>query len=295
MLINYKNEVLNLCKNYDIKYNFLDIECNACGIGDILFYFLGIKNNIFLKPFYFNLNYFIKLYYQQNPINQLEFRIKLILDLIKFNNISSEMIIFVFSENYIQNEITKHEYNLYSIFNLQINDIDYENKDNIENELKEEYIVFHTKCRHYINEDYSLLKLSIKKFCEINKCKFKIIIMGERIFPHSEEVDMHGITTIYNELIELKTLNEINDLSIENIYSNIDYDNYKKDINIIKNAKFNICFGIGGQFCSSVIFGKSTIVYCKLWDYLNTDNFNKNNYFFTDLSKCLNLIKEKCF
>ena len=75
----------------------------------------------------------------------------------------------------------------------------------------------------------------------------------------------------------------------------MDYDTYKKDINIIKNAKFNICFGLGGQFCTSVIFGKSTIVYCKELVFLNTENFNKKNYFFTDLSECLNLIKEKCF
>ena len=124
-----KNDVINICQKYGIKYTFFDRECNATGIGDILFYFLGIKNNIFSEPFYFNLNYFTKLYYEQNPINQLEFRIKLILDIIKFNNISSEMIKFGFSENYSLRQIRNTEYDLYSNFNLQINEDD----KNIEN------------------------------------------------------------------------------------------------------------------------------------------------------------------
>ena len=294
----YKNEAINLCNKYELKYYYLNRPCNATGIGDILFYYLGIKNNIFLEPFYFNLNYFSKLYYKQNPINQLEFRIKLILDLLKFNNISSEMIQFVFSDNYHQKVVNCHEYKLYSDFNLQINDTIYENENKeylykINN--NEEYIIFHTKCRHLIYEDYPLLKSTIKNFCNKHKSNFKIIIMGERTFPDTEEAYEHGITTIYNELMELKNCNNIIDLTIENIYSNLDYENYKKDIQLIKNAKFNICFGLGGQFCSSVIFGKSTIVYCKVLDLLNTDNFNKHNYYFSNLNECLNLIKEKCF
>jgi DNA-binding MurR/RpiR family transcriptional regulator len=119
--------------------------------------------------------------------------------------------------------------------------------------------------------------------------------MGERIFPHTEEVDIHGITTVYNELIELKNHNDIIDSSIENIYSNLDYDNYKKDIKLIQNAKYNICFGLGGQLCTSTIFGKSTIVYCKVNDSLNTNNFKKNNFYFNNLNDFFTLIKEKCF
>ena len=126
--------------------------------------------------------------------------------------------------------------------------------------------------------------------------------MGERIFPNTIEVDIHGITTVYNELMELKNNNDIIDISIENIYSNLDYNNYKNDIKLIKNAKYNICFGLGGQLCTSVLFGKSTIVYCKstiiyctVNSCLNTSNFKKNNYFFDNIQDFFNLIKEKCF
>ena len=39
---------------------------------------------------------------------------------------------------------------------------------------------------------------------------------------------------VYNELLELKNNNVIIDKSIENIYSNLDYNNYKNDIKLIR-------------------------------------------------------------
>jgi hypothetical protein len=218
-----------------------------------------------------------------DPINQLEFRIRLILDILKYNNIDNKRIQFVFSDNYdISQEIP---YDLIENFNL-----DFEQY----NHNSEEYIIVHTKCRHSSQENYKILKENIKLFCKNNTFKYKIIIMGERVFPHTEEVDMHGITTVYNELLELKNNNDIIDKSIENIYSNLDYDNYKNDIKLIQNAKYNICFGLGGQLCTSIIFGKSTIVYCNVFQMLNTNNFKKNNFYLTNITDFLNLIKEKC-
>ena len=277
-----------ICNKYNIKPKSIDIKCDATGIGDILFRLLCIKNKSITKPFYINLNYFTKPYYKMDPINQLEFRIKLILDIIKYNNIPYEMINFVFSNNYEISEVLP--YNLIENYNLKFDNI----SENIEKNTTEEYIIFHTKCRHSKGENYSVLKRNIQQFCSNNKLKYKIIILGERIFPHTEEVEWHGITTVYDELLSLKNHNNIIDKSIENIYSNLDYDNYKNDIKLIQNAKYNICFGLGGQLCTSAIFGKSTIVYCKINDFLNTNNFKKNNFYFTDIVEFFNLIKEKC-
>ena len=277
------NNVIQLCNKYNINTQYLNIKCDATGIGDILFRILGIKNNLITTPFYINLNYFTKPYYKMDPINQLEFRIRLILDILKYNNIDNKRIQFVFSDNYdISQEIP---YDLIENFNL-----DFEQY----NHNSEEYIIVHTKCRHSSQENYKILKENIKLFCKNNTFKYKIIIMGERVFPHTEEVDMHGITTVYNELLELKNNNDIIDKSIENIYSNLDYDNYKNDIKLIQNAKYNICFGLGGQLCTSIIFGKSTIVYCNVFQMLNTNNFKKNNFYLTNITDFLNLIKEKC-
>jgi hypothetical protein len=280
------NKIIEICNKYNIKPELIKTRCYATGIGDILFRFLSIKNKLFNDIFYINLNYFTKSYYETDPINQLEFRIKLIKDICCYNDISLNQIKFTFS-NILDIEQRLH-YDKITDFNLKLYDTEINTAD-------KEYIIFHTKCRHTNEENYDTLKQKIKLFCKNNKCNYKIIIMGERVMPYTEEVGQHGITTVYNELIELKDVNEVEDITIENIYSNINYENYKKDVEIIKNAKYNICFGIGGQFCSCVCFGKSTIVYCKVCNQLNTQAFNKNNFYFNNMDSCFKKIQDLCF
>jgi hypothetical protein len=119
--------------------------------------------------------------------------------------------------------------------------------------------------------------------------------MGERTFPNTEETEIHGITTAYNELLELKTHNDVSDITVENIYNNLDYNNYKNDIELIKNAKHNICSGVGGQLCTSLIFGNSVIFYDKYTSQLNNKHLNDNNHYrFDDFVKFLNAIYKKC-
>ena len=273
------------------KYNIVPTFNNnligdATGLGDIMFRILCIKNNLINGPINFNLTWFTKPYYKMDPLNQFEFKINLINDLLKYNNISESMVNYFFSDNPHVN--TELPYKFIDNFSLNIS-----NKDNIFN--NEEYIIFHTKCRHCISEDYKLLKNKIKVFSSNFKSKYKILIMGERVFPETEEVFIHGITTVYDELLYLKNNNDIVDISIENIYSNLNYDNFKKDVEIIKNAKYNICFGTGGQLCSSLIFGKSTIYYSKLTEYFDFFYLKKNNHnCFTNLEDFFYSIKKKC-
>jgi hypothetical protein len=114
--------------------------------------------------------------------------------------------------------------------------------------------------------------------------------------PRNTESNFHNITTIYNELLELKKNNDILDLSIYNIYNNLDYDNYKKDINLINNAKYNICFGQGGQLCTSLVFGKSTIFYYKIDNSVLNNNYllNNNNFHCKTITSFLDTITSKC-
>ena len=282
------DNLFTLLTKYNIQYTDYDTVCHATGIGDILFRLLSISNNLIDEPFYINLNYFKTMYYDTDPIMQLEFRIKLIMDLLKYNNISNDRVKFIFSNNYHIKQFLPYDKIIHFNLNLKL--------DDESEKLDDEYIIFHTKCRHLINEDYVLLKKNIKDFCKNNKSKYKIIIMGERKFPYTEEVGIHGICTVYDELLELnKNNNNIIDNSIEYIYNNLNYDNYKKDIKLIKRAKYNICFGIGGQFCTSAIFGECTIVYCEVQQLLNTEYFNKNNFWVNNQKDFFNLIKEKCF
>jgi hypothetical protein len=118
--------------------------------------------------------------------------------------------------------------------------------------------------------------------------------MGERTYPTTEEVIQHGITTIYTELLDLSSNNTIQDMTVDNIHNNLSYERYKKDISIISNAKYNICFGLGGQLCTSLIFGKSTIFFGKE-KFFNDQHLNNNNhYHFTDLQLLFKHITAKC-
>ena len=84
------------------KYNIVPIFDDnlfgdATGLGDIMFRILCIKNNLVKGPFNLNLTWFTKPYYRMDPINQLEFRINFINDLLKYNNISKSMINYFFN------------------------------------------------------------------------------------------------------------------------------------------------------------------------------------------------------
>jgi hypothetical protein len=339
-------KVIELCQKYNINIiqnNYL-YGC-ATGIGDILFRILCMKNNQITKNFYINLHYFTQPYYMSEPINQLEFRIKLIHDLLKSNNIPFEKVIFIYSTTLridcdidyknilcFNLNLTKSEDSLYkyketpnidysadydmlppknyirlkkmkahrmtiqtTIPVLNMSNIIIENSDrskDLINEIKQEYIIFHTKCRHTKDENYELLKNKIKQFCENYKSKYTIIIMGEQIFPVTEESIGHGITTVYDELKVLEKNNKVVDLTINNIYNNLNYENYYNDVKLMKNAKYNIIFGRGGPLCTSIIFGKSTIFYYKSYpkyNELNDDNLKNNNHFhYENIDELLN-------
>ena len=284
----FYDEVIELCNKNEIQFTRDDnLIGSATGIGDMLLKFASIKFKTDCTPFYLNLECFTRPYYSMNPINQLEFRIKLIRELCECNDIPTDMVRFIYSKSPNTNAYKKTMYQQMIDFKLDLN-------LNSSNAIDGEYIVFHTKCRHRNNENYGLLKKKLNAFCSAYKTEYKIIILGERNFPHTEEVDMHGITQIYNELLNLKKNNQVIDLSIDCIYSNLNYESYKKDLQIIKLAKHNISFGVGGPFCNSLCFGKSTIIYCKseIIEF-NVHKLIKNNvhvHHFNAVEDCFNYI-----
>ena len=287
------NNIIDICNKYNINIIYNDkLCCDAIGIGDILFRLLCIKNKLVITPFYINLLLFTTTEYYSNPCTNLEFRIKLINDIIKNNNINVSNIIYIYSNNNYINQYLP--YKTISKFNLNFNEFDEINDNKIIN--LDEYIIFHTKLRHNSSEDYNLLKINIKLYCKTFKSKYKIYILGEQTFPNNQESQLHKITTIYDELLNLKNNNNVLDLSVDNIYDNLNYDNYKKDINLISNAKYNICFGQGGQLCTSLIFGKSTIFYYKI-DNIDLDNnylLNNNHFHCNTITNILDTITSKC-
>jgi hypothetical protein len=101
-------------------------------------------------------------------------------------------------------------------------------------------------------------------------------LVGERIFKESHEGNIHNIQTIYDELIELNNNNKVIDLTIDEIYNSLNYENYKRDLSIINKAKWNIIIGHGGHLCSSLIFG-NVIFFDPIDEIFFFDNRNLYN------------------
>ena len=293
-----KLKVFEIFHQYNISIsNDNSLVGDAMGIGDILCRFSCINHEFVQKKFVINLWYFSNYcidghFHYENPLNQLEFRIKFINDIVNNNdNLSPNDVVYVY--NYpLENINQQLPYESMNKFYLELDKNEY-----IQNE--EEYIIFHTKCRHNVTEDYAYLKERLRIFFNDFSSKYKVYIMGEQEFAETLENihNQHGIMTVYKELSEIKknTTNVV-DITSKEIYNNLDYENYKKDVTLIKNAKYNICFGQGGQLCSSIILGKSSIFYYKIKNI----NFNKTSlqcnghYHYDTIDSFLNAISEKC-
>lgn len=284
----------NTIKTQILKYNFqiyndtkLNLNCNL-GIGDILYKIIFLqKNDNNNKLVYFPIDAFkkglckvaskdqIDVWFT-NPENHLIFRLELINDI--FNHhlfLNKSNFIFVshnknynlisdINQSFEYNNIREHKLLLSSSFyNIEI---PYSN-----------YIIFHTKCRFGSNFDYKKLKYILNIFFSnitINP-NYTIILLGEKQFTQTTESKLHGITTIYNELLNLKKNNNIIDLTEDDIYNSLNYERYKKDICLINKALFNVVFGLGGHLCSSIAFGK--VVF---YDDLLIEDFNNNPWLF---------------
>lgn len=221
------------------------------GIGDILYNGLLLKNKLINFPLYINVSTFINNPYRlNNPLQNFTFTLDL-LNLIYHEN----EIVFFYDNNLTY---TRWEPKLIEVKNNLI----LQNKFNFVNLFNKEYIVFHTKCRFSSNFNYVELKSNIYNFCKNFKTKYQIIIWGERIMPSNLETDVHKITTIYEELQQLNNNNEVIDLTEENIYDNLNIENYLKLLNVYNKSKLNIFCGVsGGNLASCICFSTNSICF----------------------------------
>ncbi len=259
----YENNVENLTNEYFnkilIKLSIITPYC--IGIGDIFLYYSYFINN------HYNimvLNSNLILSHRNNSLDYKLFIEKLLNDLnIKF----------------IWQKLNRHDTSLYfydKITDLSIVPNANKNLSNIFNiniELPEKYIVIHTKFRLDINSIYNLK--NIEKFMTDYKCNYPIILIGERNTTDNLENKLLNVQNIYNILLKLFTNNIVYDYTTSiNLQDNPNYDLFKKDLTIIKNAEINIIFGIGGNFVISSILGKKTIAYID-----NLDNEFKSVFY----------------
>ena len=231
-----------------------------------------LKNKLINPPIAINLYFFSNNNIYQNPENFKKFRLKLLKNLCLFNNINYNNIKLIHEDNPWKSpgDVNQHQKEF-----LKLND--WRLKYNfVEPEIKEEYIIFHTKCRFYKGFDYKKLKEKLSIFYSNFKSDKKIVLLGERqITPYKGE-EIMGITTIYDELLNLKNNNDLLDLTKEDIYSDLNYEDFVKDISLINKASKNVHVGCGGQFVFSLCFSNNVITYVdkKLKSLLNSNLIN---------------------
>ena len=295
--------------DYDNKSNIIYI---AVGIGDILFKLVNLQEDLVSKPIYINLDIFQSGYFKynklsepklwfNNPYNNFIFRINLLNDIVE-NSIYFEKKDFIFvinnTEVTINNISTEFNYKKIKKFNLSVNDKFYTNnilinsvqylKDTIQRFVKTPFIIFHSKLRLSPNYDCKQIKEHLHMFFSGLKIKkYNIILLGEQKIKPTLETDYNGITTIYPELLKLYNYNsnKILDLTKEYIYSDLNYDEYKNDICLMHQAKYNICYGQGGQLCSSLLFGKCIFFdpIDEIYFFQNMSMFNSGHRYFKKL------------
>ncbi len=235
---------------------------HAMGIGDLLFRLLCQQEQLLPKPMYINVDYFVSSQWYANPLQMLKFRLGLLKDILSHHqSLTLTDVVFISSHRmYLCQDIP---YAKLTNFRLALQPSFYES-DSTQSNPYGSYVVFHTKLRLLSQYNYADIKKEIRQQCQKLKCRSKIILMGERTFPRTVEAQIHGITTIYGELLELKANNEVIDLSVEDIHSDMNYKSYKRDLSLIRGAQFNVCIGVGGHLCTSLIFGR--VLSCMMID-----------------------------
>jgi len=257
----------------------------ALGIGDLLITCNLIKNKLLSVPVIINVNYFLSNSTYPNPKNAFDFRLKLLRKIIEYNNLPKNSFILK-KVNHLALDGHLALIKKLNSFSLNLNfDI---------KEINEPYIIFHTKCRflHELKDDTNINIIKLMNFYKNFISKYKIIILGEKKMVNTKEANYQGIKTIYDELLLLKNNNDVIDLTKNSIYNNLDYDNYLKDISIIHHANYNIHFGLGGQFVSSLTFGNNIINYIpdKLTDMINI----RSDTIFNNIDNYMKFINNSC-
>lgn len=230
---------------------------------------------------HFNLAHFDKRLcgYFDDPVNALIFRVELLREL-------NVPVSYMYVNNVIDNrhDITPmilgmQDYKLRHIISFP--------KQMVTNKP---YIVFHTKIRLSpdIKNRMPIVKSNIRYTLDKFKSSHQIVIMGERTFERKLEnsatakSENEFIHSAYEDVLHLKSHNDVIDLTTESIHDHVDWPELKANIGIIQDAECNFTFGWGGSFCLALAFGQKCMTYIDNLNYrtLFTDaKLHRNNTF----------------
>lgn len=280
-------EMIKLVKKYN--YIYLDYHIDSpwmipFGIGDLLI-LCAQQDSLDKSPYIINLGFFESVFFEGFPSGWLELRLRL---LSLFFDDSRQKFIFVKSTS--------------GRIDQSLVTISPSNKEHVLSRIESlnpsittpsKYIVLHTKCRNVDTDFDQYLQKFLVEYLK-NYKGIPILILGERVFKKTFESTEHSIRSCYPMLMEtLKdTSNELPesfiDMTLPELYFSSDYDNLVNDMTIIRNAEANIVFGLGGNFCMSLLFSKKTFFHATDSSNISTEclsdigvhcNFSSKDFF----------------
>tara|TARA_R100000750_G_C2346385_1_gene96539 strand:+ start:262 stop:1161 length:900 start_codon:yes stop_codon:yes gene_type:complete len=256
------------------------------GMGDMLFLVI-LQRQGKIGPINFNLAYFNEniCNYFDNCTNALDFRIRLLKEL-------NANVNYTYIENIRDNKYNfNHLVKIIDNYKLDLNTPS-------QNILSEPYIIFHTKLR--LGKEIpntNAIRQNVINSLSGFKCKYKVVLMGEREFNPDRKILESDISTIYKELLCLHNNNEVIDLTVTSIHNNMNYDSLIESISIIKDAECNVTIGWGGSFCLSLMFGKKCLTYIDKIHYdsvLDDKKLAQNNtYLYKDIASFKNRLYDE--
>jgi len=130
--------------------------------------------------------------------------------------------------------------------------------------LGSEYIVITTKAREFHRHQFdAIAPKTWEVFNKLSK-KYKIVILGERQVEQRKEYDQLRIKPfgIYDDIIKNLPSDILVDLTVPALGETVsDLSKIQQDCLIMKEAKFVVNFGVGGNFCLATSVADMAIVY----------------------------------
>lgn len=113
-----------------------------------------------------------------------------------------------------------------------------------------EYIVITTKVREVPKNNFVPLIDNFMNTINTLSNKYKIVILGEREVEVRTEYNMEKVFCLYDYIIKNLSNDKILDLTVPGLGRNVStLEHIQQDCLIMKEAKFVITVGVGGNFC----------------------------------------------
>jgi hypothetical protein len=128
--------------------------------------------------------------------------------------------------------------------------------------LGSEYIVITTKLREFQRSYFDAIAPQFWNAMRSISKKYKVVILGERKVEMRKEYNPNYVSGIYDDIIKNLPSDVIVDLTVPALGETVsDLSKIQQDCLIMKEAKFVVNFGVGGNFCLATSTANMAIVY----------------------------------